>query len=251
MIKTLSPYYITIPWLAPLSSEVATSVVVQIFVWNGSKSTPPTNATYEVTKDNATESSDTFKLNIANWISDFIDFTQQEGATTELIDGNNQYWVKWQTYYETSETNDLSVATNINTKLFSKGYSYGMDGENVELSTGFLMPTIEYKVSKNSVFSIPYLMTESETVTPELILTNVIDLGGDNYEFYFTFVGSYDSMNYEFNQNTGLPYISTIFGTPTSPQIVAGESGEDYISFTMNGYDNDSGTLVTSNTFVI
>ena len=250
MIKTLSPYYITIPWVAPISSEVGTSVIVQIFVWNGSKSTPPTNATYEVIKDNATESTDAFKLNIANWISDFITLTQQEGATTEVIDGNNQYWVKWLTYYETSETNDLTVASNINTKLFSRGYSYGMDGENVELATGFLMPTIEYKVSKNSVFSIPYLMTESEVVTPEIVITNVIDLGGDDYEFYFTYIGSYDSFNFEFNQGAGLPYVNVIVGA-TSPQTVSAEDGGSYTSYEMSGYDNDSGTFVTSNTFVI
>ena len=132
MIKSLSPYYVSIPFVAPLSGLTCTSYTVALYVWSGDKATPPVEPVYLSTKQNPTGSTSNDSVNIANLISSFIPFTQQEGTSTGLIDGNNQYWVKWQTYYSTSNINDSITPSNVNTKLFVKGYSYGMDGQNAE-----------------------------------------------------------------------------------------------------------------------
>lgn len=157
MIRSLSPYYITIPWVAPLSGETATDVLINIYVWNGLKDEVPTDPTYQVTKENALSSTDSFKLNIANWINDFIELSQQNTNATGVIFGNNQQWVKWETYYTTDESVDYDFPSNENVKLFARGYNYGMDGDNAIASKGFLTPLNEYKVSLDSVFCIPYL----------------------------------------------------------------------------------------------
>lgn len=186
MIRSLSPYYITIPWVSPLNDETATGVIIKIYVWNGYKNSIPENATYEVTRENATNSEDNFKLNIANWISDFITIQQQSNNVTDLIDGNNQYWVKWEVYHDTDdialeETPSIEVV-----KLFSRGYNYGMSGENSEAEVGFLAPVIEYKVSPNSVVSIPYLIDESTVPLPSFILNSVTLDSGNIYEYDVT-----------------------------------------------------------------
>ena len=93
MIKTLSPYYITIPFVSPATALTCTSFTLKIYIWNGSKSAAPTTATWERTEQNPTSSTSNIKINIARLVNDFIDFTQSAGTTTEIINGNNQQWV--------------------------------------------------------------------------------------------------------------------------------------------------------------
>ena len=52
MIKSLSPYYITTPWVNPSLGFTAESYRLKIWVWSGDLSTPPSDANYEITKNN-------------------------------------------------------------------------------------------------------------------------------------------------------------------------------------------------------
>lgn len=188
MIRSLSPYYITIPWVSPLNDETATSVLIKIYVWDGLKNSVPEASTYEVTKENALSSTDSFKLNIANWISDFIDIQKQSINTTTLINGNNQQWVKWEVYHYTEDDTYNDTPSVETVKLFSRGYNYGMSGENAEAVLGFLTPLNEYKVSGDSVFSIPYLIDESTLPIPTFTLNSVTLDSGNIYEYDLTIV---------------------------------------------------------------
>jgi len=75
MIKTLSPYYLNIPLVAPLSLEVCSSFTLQIFVWNGIKTDVPFEPVYVMTKDNPALSDGSEEVNISLLINDYIDFT--------------------------------------------------------------------------------------------------------------------------------------------------------------------------------
>ena len=121
MIKSLSPYYVTIPFVSPLSGLTSNSYTLQLFIWNGAKNEPPALPVYEFTKSNPTGSTLTDEIDIANLISDYISFTPQEGIGTQLLDGNNQLWVKWRTFYTTTDSNDAILPSNQNTKLMIKG----------------------------------------------------------------------------------------------------------------------------------
>ena len=140
MIKSLSPYYLTIPWVAPISEEICTSYTLQIFVWNRLKNIVPVNPAYEITKDNVTSSNASDKVNISPLINDFIDITAFDTTSTELIDGFNQYWVKTQILYTTSDEADF-VPNYENIQLMLSGYGYGMDGENSQIPSNNILLT--------------------------------------------------------------------------------------------------------------
>ena len=106
MIKSLSPYNLTIPFVAPLSGLTCTEFTLEIFVWNGSKATPPIEPSYSKTIANPTASIGNTKVNIARLVNDFIDFTPYDTLVTELVNGNNQQWVKTQVKYLTSNVTD-------------------------------------------------------------------------------------------------------------------------------------------------
>ena len=61
MIKSLSPNYITIPWLSPLTGEVSSAYKLQIFIWDGLKASVPIAPYYEISKSNLTTSAEMTK----------------------------------------------------------------------------------------------------------------------------------------------------------------------------------------------
>lgn len=252
MIKALSPYYITIPWVAPLSGETATQFTLNIYVWSGLKSDVPTTPTYTIIKDNATSSTDNIKINIANWIADFIDFTPQEGSTTELIDGNNQQWIKWETYYQTSNVNDALIQSNENVKLFLRGYSYGLDGENATLPANkILIPIQDYKVSDNSKFVVPILINETTIDDLIITITNVVENSLNDYDIFYdtsreisnliVYVRDYGDVDW--NYYIVVPPIDS----PVNLLSFISEFN-DY-EFMISTFDNLTGTTIYSNIF--
>jgi hypothetical protein len=203
MIKTLSPYYITIPFVAPLSGLTSASFTLKLFIWNGSKSTPPSEATYEITKENPTASTASVKINVARFVSDFIDFEPSIITTTGEVDGNNQQWLKWETTYLTSSETDALVSTNRNTVLYTKGYSYAMDGENATTPANkILIPIQEYKVSTNSIFIVPVEIDEPAPPVETITITDV-DRDGDLYDIVFISSFPSDFFNYRWRVDGG------------------------------------------------
>jgi len=165
MIKSLSPYYITIPFVSPLSSLTCTAYTLQIFVWNGAKNEPPTTPSYEFTKPNPTASTGNDIVDIANVINDFINFNPSANDSTDLLNGNNQNWIRIQTFYETTEPLDATTPTNISVELMVKGYSYGMNGANQSTPTNkILLSGTEFKVNRGGTFVLPILTDDTDTL---------------------------------------------------------------------------------------
>lgn len=249
MIKVLSPYYITIPFIAPLSGQTATQFTLNIYVWNGLKNAVPSTPTYSVIKDNPTASTESIKINIANWIADFIDFAPQEGTTTELINGNNQQWVKWETFYATETPTDATTPTNINLELFTRGYSYGLDGQNSATPTNkILIPIQDYKVSENSIFIVPIEITQT-TITPPTFTLDSITLD-DAFTYDFAYTKSFTATNYLFyklstdTEYIPLDIISDISGVVKADLFSIGEGTFDFV---LRSYDVETNTTIETN----
>lgn len=111
MIKSNSPYYITIPLVSVASGLTCQNYKLSVSVWDGLKSSPPATATYTTTKNNPTASTDSDRINIARIVNDYIEFNPQKAISTSVINGNNQRWVKTSVIYN----NDFVAAAQITT----------------------------------------------------------------------------------------------------------------------------------------
>jgi len=160
MIKSLSPYYLDIPFTSPLTDAICTSYTLQVFIWDGLKASVPAESVYQVTKKNPTGSGGNDKVNIARLVNDYIDFMPNEMTTTGVYNGNNQAWVKTQVVYTTDDELDLDVVQLESVQLLTRGYGYGLDGENAQ-SSGVLLSGDEFKVNRNGFFCLPLMISES------------------------------------------------------------------------------------------
>lgn len=233
MIKSLSPYYVSIPFVSPLTGLTCTSFTLRLYIWNGLKFNPPANPSYEVTKSNPTASTGNDKINIARLINDFIDFNASNGTTTEVLEGNNQQWVKWETFYETSNPADATTPSNVNTQLMLQGYSYGLDGANAQPPTNkILIPIQDYKVNRSGVFNIPVLVEETEST---------IEAVDETYNIFFqdTLIDVLETDNLGFEPTNIISVSSSI---PSSVGTFTIEANK--IKFTKG-----AGSLATPQTF--
>ena len=134
MIRTLSPYYVTTPFVSPESSITAPSYTLQIFVWSGAKASPPGTPTRELTKLNYENSTGNGRIDISPVINDEIEiakFTISSDVAVSSYGDDNKVWVKWQVIYNTGDPLDEDPQLET-TKLATKGYSYGDEGENID-----------------------------------------------------------------------------------------------------------------------
>jgi hypothetical protein len=186
MIKSLTPYYVNIPFVSPLTGATAITYTLNLFIWNGAKNNPPAEPQYQMTKDNPTSSTGTDKINIARLVNDYIDFIPNKSSTTELNDGINQVWVRQEVEYTTSDEDDNGVLQLAETVLCLKGYGYGLDGENPQPPTNkILIPIQDYKVNRNGFFNVPILIDEPVDDS-ELLITDVENTSGSTFEYTFT-----------------------------------------------------------------
>ena len=216
MIKSLSPYNLEIPFVAPISGLTSTSFTLQMFVWNGLKNVVPVNTTYEITIDNPTASTGSHYVNIALIANDFIDFTPYDTTATELIDGNNQYWVKTQVLYTTADEDD-NVPNYESTLLMTAGYGYGMDGENSQIpANNILLTGTEFKVSRDGFFVLPILIEEAEpTESYFATITDIDEFGCIFFEFNQPYLES--GVAIETSTNDGVSWSYSV-GSNTSPR---------------------------------
>jgi hypothetical protein len=171
MIKSLSPYYLTVPFVSANTGLTCTSYVVSIFVWDGLKADVPSTATYTLTKTNPTGStaSDT-TVNISKLIKDYIQFTPQDAATTSVINGNNNWWVQTSYTYVTTDAADATTPQGSVKSLYGLGYTSGIGGGNVTNITNRLLLTgREFKVDRNGFFVVPVLIKEGDTVSGSVV----------------------------------------------------------------------------------
>lgn len=189
MIKSISPYYLSIPFVSPLTSAICTSYTLQIFVWEGSKFDVPTTPIYQSTKKNPTGSSGNDKVNIARLVNDYIEFETVPFTVSVFYNGNNQQWVKTQVIYTTDNPGDLNVAQLEATTLMIKGYGGGLDGENPQPPDNrILIVGDEFKVSRTSGFNLPVLADESVNIpfTIQSFPTGSISFSGNIFATTFS-----------------------------------------------------------------
>ena len=242
MIKTLSPHYLTISFIAPFSGLICTEYTLRIFIWNGSKLSPPSLPTYQITKENATGSDGSLEINIAKFVNDYIDFTPN---------ADNQVWVKTDVIYKTSVPTDYTAPSNSQIQLAVKGYGYGMEGKNPQLPfNNILIPVQDYNV--NDKFIVP-IYVEEPLDNAEIILTSVVPSAVPNnfiYTFTLNFVPTSITMERtitaflnDFNTKIILPNI-------LSPQTIE-MTGASNFKTRLRAISPVSNTVIYSNTIVI
>jgi hypothetical protein len=255
MIKTLSPYYLTIPYVAPLSGLTCTSFTLKLFFWNGLKSSPPTEATYEITKENPETSTGNVRIDISRYINDFITFNPSASSTTELLNGNNQLWVKAETFYTTTSPSDLTTPTNQIVSLALKGYAYGLDGENATTPANkILIPIVDYKVSRNSTFVVPLVIDETPpAIEPSIILNSVTLVTGTTYRLNYTINFEATETLLQYNEFPEALYITA----GMSSGAIGTHDGDidipltGTIQFRCRAFDPTSSTNINSNVVIL
>ena len=248
MIKTLTPYYVDVPLTNPASLVVCTSYTVKIYIWAGNKNAVPSVASYEKTKVNAANSNGVDEINISRLINDFIDFDCTPSFVTSLEDSNNQVWVRFFVTYD----DQPSLPQLQFVELAVRGYGYFMEGENPTTPTNkVLLEGTEFKVNRNGLFVLPIELDETPPATPSITIDSMVDIGGGEFELYFSYVGTYTSMQLLIHQ-IGEP-IDLLFDyeSPVSPLVLSVAMPEDPtdFEFTLSGFDIISATNVDSNIF--
>ena len=154
MVKTNSPYYVTIP--LGVDPNPFDYYISYIYIWSGLQSAEPITPEYQQTRQNPSGSVANDKINISNLVNDFIDFTPQSNNATALIDGVNQVWVS--VYYEGFIADVSQGKTLALLDSAVSGYTYGLDGENATVpANNILLYGTEFKVNRDSGFILPLI----------------------------------------------------------------------------------------------
>jgi hypothetical protein len=152
MIRALSPYYIDTPLVYGVTT--CDKYTLNVWVWNGDKSTPDSTNSYQITYENTTASTGTHSININSIIQDYIEFKEPSlllSTGIQLIDGKNQQWVYTYVTYDA-----VATIQNEATDIMVLGYTYGNEGRNVTaVSNQTLLNPQEYKVNRKGNFVFP------------------------------------------------------------------------------------------------
>ena len=152
MIRALSPFYIDTPLV--YGGVTCAKYTLNVWVWNGDKSTPDNTNSYQITYQNTTASTGSHSININAIIQDYIEFKEPSlllSTGIQLIDGNNQEWVYTYVTYD-----DLTALEHEETEIMTLGYTYGNEGRNVTAVTNqTLINPQEYKVNREGNFVFP------------------------------------------------------------------------------------------------
>ena len=180
MILTKSPHYITVPWLSPSSATTPSKYVLKIYVWSGSKSAPPSTATYEEENLNPLGLTGSIDINISPYVNDVLTLSLNTATSTTVLFGVSALWVKTEVIYYLGTV--AQPPEFVSTSLASAGYGYGIEGKNPTVpSNNVLANGSIVNVSKNSTFTLPFLISESATVT-----TTVISYPSNNINYTIT-----------------------------------------------------------------
>ena len=152
MIRALSPFYIDTPLV--YGGVTCAKYTLNVWVWNGDKSTPDSTNSYQITYQNTTASTGSHSININAIIQDYIEFKEPSlllSTGIQLIDGNNQEWVYTYVTYD-----DLTALEHEETDIMTLGYAYGNEGRNVTtIKNQTLLKPQEYKVNREGNFVFP------------------------------------------------------------------------------------------------
>jgi len=152
MIRALSPYYIDTPLV--YGGTTCDKYTLNVWVWNGDKSTPDSTNSYQITYENTTASTGTHSININAIIQDYIEFREPSlllSTGIQLIDGKNQQWVYTYVTYD-----EVATLYHEETEIMALGYAYGNEGRNVTAVTNqTLIKPQQYKVNRQGNFVFP------------------------------------------------------------------------------------------------
>lgn len=161
MIRALSPYYIDTPLVYGVTT--CEKYTLNVWVWNGDKSTPDSTNSYQITYENTTASTGSHSININAIIQDYIEFKEPSPslvAGVQVIDGENQQWVYTYVTYD-----EVPTLYHEDTEIMALGYTYGNEGRNVTAVTDdTLLKPQQYKVNSQGSFVFPIYVPI--TVTP-------------------------------------------------------------------------------------
>lgn len=161
MIRALSPYYIDTPLVYGVTT--CEKYTLNVWVWNGDKSTPDSTNSYQITYENTTASTGSHSININAIIQDYIEFKEPSPslvAGVQIIDGENQQWVYTYVTYD-----EVATLYHEDTEIMALGYTYGNEGRNVTAVTDdTLLKPQQYKVNSQGSFVFPIYVPI--TVTP-------------------------------------------------------------------------------------
>jgi len=152
MIRALSPFYIDTPLV--YGGVTCDKYTLNVWVWNGDKSTPDSTNSYQITYENTAASTGTHSININAIIQDYIEFKEPSPslvAGVQVIDGDNQQWVYTFVTYD-----DLATVEHEATDIMTLGYAYGNEGRNVTtVSNKTLLIPQQYKINRQGSFVFP------------------------------------------------------------------------------------------------
>ena len=170
MFKANSPINIYAPVISPANGLLVQTLELDVYFWAGSKSTPPTifdtDNLYIITKINSTTASGStplqttgsFKFDVSELMKDKIDFLLPPSLNSNMYILPNSIWFKVDSYY--IPFSGASSFPNIQaTSLVNLGYSYGnaIENEQTPVNRILLDTTVQYKVSRNGTFNIPFI----------------------------------------------------------------------------------------------
>lgn len=185
MINVRSTYYRTVEFVNPSTLVTSTEYTMNIYVWNGLQSAVPGTPTYTLTRSNYESSTGSELVEISKLIKSYIDILLTDtttGADYVSQNSTNQAWVKTAILYSDEPSTERDSITT--TALY--GYGYGNEGINYQIpSNGILITNRIFRVSRNTLFTIPVYCDSSKTV--------VISTVGGTYSNSYTIASTTNS----------------------------------------------------------
>ena len=156
MIKTLSPNYKNIPWINPSTAIISKKYDLNIYIWNGLISSPPSTPTLIEQNINPLLRTDISKVDISRYVNSYLEPALNNSQVTSISSANASVWVKTEVVYYID--NVAQTEQQIEVLGAIKGYGYGIEGENTTIPVnGYLATQIEQKVYKNGVYIFNFL----------------------------------------------------------------------------------------------
>ena len=173
LVGSRSPIFITANY-----SSLATSlfnVNIDVFIWNGSRSSKPASATYTLFRDVFAGTDVSF--DISKFVQEYIDndYTGFDATDVSYVPDGSVYWVEVDynvSYYNKSDPPTISNDTgSTDTFEVSNGYHSFEEGANKEVDKGYA-----------SVDAVKYIQDSGNEVVP-------VYLGkwGEGYDIYWAY----------------------------------------------------------------
>lgn len=170
-INVRSPYYIKV------SSTPLSSVTINLYIWEGTNTTPAT-AVYTITK-NEVENNDYVVFELSELVRDYLGTTFSDNYDSAQ-QGSSVVWVQWSTSV------DGGTPSFSGQYLACDGYGYFDDGINPNLSTDLLQSNtiIYYKEGEN--INIPaFAENVGQIKKGSTILDSISDSGNSNQKIQY------------------------------------------------------------------